>query len=338
MDTVAVRERALAIHKQALVIDGLDGSVPSESHFRRMKQGGITAANITVVHPWLNFRQTVEGIRDLDLLIDQHSDLVVRILVVDDITAAKSSGRVGIIYGLQNALPIEGDIRLAKVFYDLGIRIIQLAYSTANLIADGCMEPRNGGLTVFGRALVGELNRLGILIDLSHVGERATLDIIAASAAPAAVTHSCAKALIDHPRNKSDEVIRTLVARGGVMGIAVYPDFLCDYAHGELPTLEHYLNHIDYVANLVGIDHVGLGTDFMEGLAPNYSVTPTWGGSKTQADATPRAVWPLPLAVSDASRLSDVTEGLLARGYSEDAIRNVLGGNWLGLLRQVWAR
>ena len=331
-----LKEKAQLLHEEAIVIDALDVSRFNDKHFRKMQQGGITAANATVVMPIANFRQAVEAIRDFDALIDQHRDLVTPIHSIEDISKAKAEKKVGIIYGLQNTLPIDGDLRLIKVFRSLGVRVMQLTYMTGNLIGDGCLEPRNGGLTIFGRAVVGELNRLGIVIDLSHVGENSTLEAIEISEKPVAFTHACARAIVDHPRNKNDKVIRALAEKGGVMGITGYADFVCDYGHGETPNLDHYLSHVDYVVNLAGIDHVGIGMDFEEGHPYDFLASPAWGGSRIMAGPRPVSVWPQPKAVPDSSKIPEITEGLLGRGYPENDIRKILGGNWLRLFSEVW--
>jgi membrane dipeptidase len=331
-----MKKDSLRIHGEAIVIDGLDVSRFDAGHFRKMKEGGITAANATVAMPIVNFRQAIEAIRDFDTLISQNADLVRPIYSVEDITKSKKEKKVGLIFGLQNALPIEGDLRLIKVFYSLGIRVMQLTYMTANLIGDGCLEPRNGRLTIFGRAVVKELNQTGILIDLSHVGEKSTHEAIEVSDKPVAFTHACARAIVDHPRNKTDKAIRALAKKGGVMGITGYADFVCDYGHGEIPNLNHYLNQIDHVVNLVGIDHVGIGMDFEEGHPHDFLASPAWGGSRIMAGPRPVSVWPQPKAVADSSKFPQITEGLLSRGYTEGNIRKILGGNWLRLFSQVW--
>ncbi|MBI3980029.1 MAG: membrane dipeptidase [Chloroflexi bacterium] len=331
-------ERTTQLHRRSVVIDALDVSRFGESHFRKMQQGGITAAIVTVIMPSLHFRQAVEGVREFDLLVERHADLVMPIRSVADIATAKATGKVGLIYDFQNALPIEGDLRLITVFHSLGVRVIQITYNTANFVGDGCLEPRNGGLTVFGRAVVREMNRTGILVDLSHVGERTSLDAVDASALPVAITHCCARTLVDHPRNKSDEVIRAVAARGGVIGLTSVCHFVCDFTHKVPPTIEQYLRQIDYIANLVGIDHVGIGMDYTEGLSPDFVYTPTWGGVLPAADTTSvnRDVWPQPYAIPDSSQFALVTEGLLARGYTEADVQKILGANWVRLFQETW--
>jgi len=336
----SLQARAQALHDRSIVIDALDVSRFDRSHFEKMKAGGITAANATVVMPGCNFRQSVDGIREFDVLIERNSDLVMQVLCADDIERAKAAGKVGIVYGFQNAVGIEGDPRLVKVFHALGVRIIQLTYMTANALGDGCLEPRNGGLTIFGKAVVRELNACGIIVDISHVGERTSLDAIEFSEVPVAISHACAKGLVDNPRNKTDEVIKAVAARGGVMGITSLPNFVCDFESGAQPTLEDYLRQIDYVAQLVGIDHVGIGMDYVDGHDSNFSSTRTWGGTMAQAErkAVGRTVWPMPYAVADSACMGQVTEGLVKRGYRDEDIQKVLGLNWVRYFRRVWGR
>jgi membrane dipeptidase len=332
------QDHAAALHARSIVIDALDVSHFDRAHFEKMRAGGITAINATVVMPGVSFRQAVDGIRAFDVLIENNADLVMQVRDAGDIERAKAAGKAGIVYGFQNAVALEGDPRLVKVFHSLGVRIIQLTYMTANALGDGCLEPRNGGLTLFGKAIVRELNRHGIIVDISHVGERTSRDAIEHSEAPVAISHACARGLVDNPRNKTDEIIKAVAARGGVMGITSLPNFVCDFESGANPTLEDYLRQIDYMVELVGIDHVGIGMDYVDGHDANFSSTRTWGGTMAQAErkAVGRAVWPMPYAVPDSAHMPRVTEGLVNRGYRDDDIRKVLGLNWLRYFRMVW--
>src|SRR5439155_5343536 len=222
-------DRARALHEKSIVIDALDVSLPVREHFEHMRAGGVTAANYTItLADGFDFRRTVQEIRAFDHRLEENADILRPIRSVADIEAAKREGRVGILYGFQNATPIERDLRLVEVFARLGVGVIQLTYMTANLLGDGCLEPRNAGLTYFGREVVRELNRCGILVDLSHVGDRSTLEAIDASAVPVAFTHADCRALCGSPRNKTDEAMRALAARGGVMGFTPLPFFVTD--------------------------------------------------------------------------------------------------------------
>jgi membrane dipeptidase len=240
---------------------------------------------------------------------------------------------------------------LVAVFAALGVRIVQLAYMTANLLADGCLEERNAGLTAFGGAVIRELNANRVLIDLSHVGDRSTLEAIDASVVPVAFTHANARALSPSPRNKTDEAIRALAARGGVVGLSSLPSFVSEDPRDA--TLERYLDHFDHIVDLVGLEHVGLGLDFVEGHVPGslQPRAPRWGGANLPAgsvglakmlperlrDRAAELIY-LPYApgIQGSTELPNVTEGLLRRGYRDDDVRAILGGNWLRIFKQVW--
>jgi membrane dipeptidase len=331
----ALDERARALHEQAIVIDCLDVSQHDERHWRNMRAGGVTAANVTITVS-ADFKDTCKLIADFNNRVAAHPDLVRPVRTVDDILAAKREGRVGMIYGFQNACPIENDLRFIQLFRDMGVRIVQLTYMAANLLGDGCLEPRNGGLTKFGAAVVKELNRCGMLIDLSHVGHRTTMDAIASSAQPVAITHACARALCRSPRNKEDEAIKALAERGGVMGITSLASFVSD--DWREADLARFCDHIDYVANLVGIDHVGLGMDFTENMPVDFLVPVNWGGTQCQPERPTVTPLPYPYArgIANAAEFPNVTRELLRRGYSDTDVEKVLGGNWLRLFRQVW--
>ena len=334
------------------MIDALDVSVMDRSHLEHMRDGGVTAANHTItLGDGHDFREAVDRIVAVDEHLAANADLGRRVDSVAGIRAAKRDGVVGLVYGFQNATPFEGDERLVRVFASLGVRIVQLAYMTANLLADGCLEPRNAGLTEFGRAVIRELNGARILIDLSHVGDRSTLEAIDASEAPVAFTHANARALSPSPRNKTDEAIRALAARGGVIGFSSLPSFVSEDPRDA--NLERYLDHIDHAVQLVGLSHVGLGLDFVEGHVPGslQPRAPRWGGANLPAgsaglakmlparlrdDAAALLYLPYAEGIRGSADLPNVTEGLLRRGYSDTAVEAIIGGNWMQLLERVW--
>lgn len=341
-----------ALHRDAIVIDALDVSVMNRVHLEHMRAGGVTAANYTItMGDGFAFHETVERILAMDDNLAANADIARKVSSVREIRAAKADGVVGLIYGFQNSTPFEGDERLARVFAALGVRIVQLAYMTANLVADGCLEPRNAGLTEFGRAVTSELNRARILVDLSHVGDRSTLEAIDASAHPVAFTHANARALSPSPRNKTDEAIRALAARGGVVGFSSLPSFVSEDPRDA--TLDRYLDHIDHAVQMVGLEHVGLGLDFVEGHVPGSLAprAPKWGGAnlpagsaglskmlpeRLRADAAALLYLPYAEGIRGSVELPNVTEGLLRRRYSEGDVRAILGGNWLRLFKQIW--
>jgi microsomal dipeptidase-like Zn-dependent dipeptidase len=228
---------------------------------------------------------------------------------------------------------------MLEVYHALGIRFMQLTYQRRNLVGDGCGERTNAGLSKFGVEVVKELNRLGIVIDLSHVGVRTTLETIELSAHPVAVTHSGVRALCDTVRNKTDEELKALAARGGVIGIPPKSGFLTENGLREGTTIDDYIKHIDYVADLVGIDHVGIGTDVgderkytverMSAFNQRYpEVAIIDGDLRTEVMHT--------AGLQSPGTLYNITAGLVRRGYSDADIRKVLGENFARVFREVW--
>ena len=226
---------------------------------------------------------------------------------VADIARAKETDRLGLIYGFQDATMFEHDASRVDLFHQLSVRICQLTYNVRNLVGDGCLEPANGGLSAFGHRVVGRMNAAGMLVDLSHVGERTTLDAIAASTKPVAFTHSGCKAMNDVPRNKTDDQLRKLAAKGGVVGIYMMP-FL--RAAGQ-PGPDDFVKHVEHAVNTCGDDHVGIGSDL--------SITPL--------DLTPEFNTP--------RRMELVPEALARRGHGSARILKILGANWQRLFGEV---
>jgi membrane dipeptidase len=222
------------------------------------------------------------------------------------------------------------------LLHTLGVRIIQLTYNERNLVGDGCYESTNVGLSRFGRDVIREMNAAGVLVDLSHCGEQTTLETIEFSEFPVAVTHANAYALFPHPRNKSDAVIRLLAERGGVIGANAYPLF---FRNGYVTTIAEYLDVIEYLIGLAGIDHVAIGTDFCHGRSPEWF---RWVNSTSHGRRPPDRMPEIPhphrqlVGFEDARRFGDLCAGLFERGYSESDVRKVLGENWLRLFSQVW--
>lgn len=323
------------LHRRAIVIDGLDTSRwGSEEVYRGLREGGVTAINATVAI-WDDYASALKNMTDWLGWFEEFAELIRSVRTVEDIQSAKSEGRTAVILGWQNASPIGNDLANLRLFHALGLRIVQLTYNERNLLGNGCYERSDDGLSKFGLAAVREMNRLGILIDLSHVGDRTTLEAIEHSEAPVAFTHANARSQFDHPRNKTDEAIKRLAARGGVIGANAFPMF---FPQGFETSLDSYLNAVDYLVSLVGVDHVGIGTDFcMEQDRPWFEWIFSSQGT-IPADHVPETPSPYRHLQGFGSprEWPRVTEGLLARGYQEADVLKILGGNWLRLFRQVW--
>jgi len=325
-------DRATSLHAESIIIDGLEVSRWGEKPFRQMREGGLTAVSATVA-VIEGFRETITAIAEWHRLFERYDSLIMPVKTVDDIRRAKELAKTGIVLGFQNTSPIEDDLYLLSVFRELGVRVIQLTYMERNYVGDGCLERTDCGLSAFGLEVIEEMNRLGILIDLSHVGYTTTMEAIEASEKPVAFTHANPRALWDHPRNKSDEQIEALAAKGGVIGANVYPPFL---AAGSKATLDDVVEVIDYLVSLVGADHVGIGTDFTEGQPAEWFDYILTGKSKKG----PRMEMEFPIVnpegIRSAAQFPNLTRALLDHGYAESDVKKIMGENWLRLYEEVW--
>ena len=332
---MAGQDKAARLHDESIIIDGLNVSNwQNPESFDQLKQGGLTAINATIA-VWQNFPETVDAIaRWHYLMFRRFSDKIMPVKTVADIKKAKAEGKCGIIFGFQNSSPVEDDLRRLCVFHELGVRIIQITYNNSNLVGSGYLDSPDYGLTTFGQDFVAECNRLGILIDCSHVGYKTTMDAIEASTKPIAITHSGPRALCDHPRNKSDEQLKALAAKGGVVGAVACGAFL---PAGDKADLSNYLDAIDYMVNLIGIDHVGIGCDFTLGVD---AAGIRWLFTGRNVDLQPHYEIPWPLAypkgLQNPVDFPNLTKGLLERGYSAGDVQKIMGLNFLRLFEETW--
>ncbi|MGE5603420.1 MAG: dipeptidase [Nitrososphaerales archaeon] len=322
---------AARLHADSIVIDGLNAShFLDERVLERLHRGGVTAVNATVA-AWHSPVETLEMIAAVGEQIEAHADIVMQVRTVADIAAAKASKRVGLILGFQDVAPVGDDLRLLATYHRLGVRVVQLTYNFANRVGAGCLASEDGGLTPFGREAVREMNRLGILMDVSHCGAVTTLDAIAVSEKPIAITHANPRRFFDHPRNKSDEAIRAMACRGGVIGAVAFGAMLTR----RLPaTLDDYVAAIDDLVLLAGVDHVGLGPDFMEEM-PDDVAAQVLKGTPPEILKQFQGLPPTQ-GFESVAAFANVTAALLNHGYQPDEVRRLIGGNWLRLYTQVW--
>ena len=333
---------AARLHREAVVIDGL--VFTSDGNADILKAGGVTAVNVTVA-------SLTGGLEDaVDQLAVWHSRLRQpgcgwhRVLTVDDILKAKEKGKVGLIMGWQNMTSIGSNPDRIALFHALGLRVMQPTYNEGNLIADGCLEPRNAGLTAFGRQVVREMNRVGVAIDLSHLSERSCLDIAEASEVPVLLTHANAKAVLDVPRNKSDEVIKAVAKTGGLIGVSVYGPMCWSGNPAQPPSLTDFARHLEHIVELVGIEHVSFGTDFPaltnldqagDIIAMSLNRYPGNVGRYAAAFGNDVRTRYLKDCGSPAD-LPLITDFLIKRGWSANHVGHLLGGNYLDVLRRIW--
>jgi membrane dipeptidase len=265
------QESASAWYEKSTVIDGLgfpgglgtDDNAPLTGlEVEDIRSSGLTATHLTVgavgtMTPLEAFEKIVRDIARWDGEIDSHPEVLARIRTAGDIGAAKTSGRTGLIYGLQDGVSFEDDLGRLDTLHHIGVRIVQPTYNRRNLLGDGCMEPADAGLSRTGFEAVERMHELGILVDLSHCGRRTAADAISASQRPVSFTHTGAYALANHPRHRTDEEMKAVAETGGVTGIFIMPYL----ARGDQPTASDVINHLEHAIGVAGEDHVALGTD-----------------------------------------------------------------------------
>jgi len=312
-------------------IDALQYANWSEKIFRQMRAGGLDAVHVTIAYHE-TFRETVLNIEAWNRRFERHADLIVQARTGDDVRRAKAEGRTGIVFGFQNPSPIEDDIGLVEILHALGARFMQLSYNNPSLLATGVYEAEDPGLTRMGREVVAEMNRVGMVVDMSHSAERSTLEAIEQSSRPVAITH--ANPARWHPalRNKSDTVIRALAETGGMLGFSLYPHHL---KGGSACTRRDFCEMIARTAEAVGTRCLGIGSDLCQDQ-PDSVVTWMRSGRWTrgidygEGSAAAPGFPPMPDFFRDNRDFPGLADGLSEVGFDRDEIAAIMGGNWLG--------
>ena len=347
--TTEYSERAVRLVHDSLVIDMLsplslnfplfakweaDPELFGPEEFKKYQDSGINIFHIAVGTGGPNaYANTLDFVSKWNSFLAGQDERFMRIDSPGDLDRVKKSGKIGIIIGLQNAehFRTAADV---DYFYGLGQRVSQLTYNARNYIGDGSTERTNNGLSDFGVAIVQRMNQVGMAVDVSHCGEQTSIDACGVSKKPVLITHANARALNpQQPRTKSDDAIRAMAKTGGVMGITGVRMFV----KGDEPTtIENYLDHFDHVARLVGVEHVGVGSDIdLDGyddmpLEENKRLRASYKGSYGFRDKIDIE------GVDHPKRMFDLTEGLIRRKYSDDNIRGILGGNFRRVLIEIW--
>ena len=332
---------AAQIHEESVIVNGLaqPGNLPLA--FDAMIDGGITASNLTVTANE-DFPAAVKSFEYALRTMEQHSRAGRLTLIenADDIRAAKDAGLTGVIMGFQNADPIEDDLDYLHVFRRLGLRIMQLTYQRRNLLGDGSSEPADAGLSMFGKQVVEACNELGILVDVSHCGHQTSLDAVEASSAPIVISHANLHSINPVFRNKKDEVVKAVAERGGLMGITSVSRLLSARGNEEGSDLSQFLDHIEAVIDLVGVDHVGVGLDISEGMTQEEFEL----RQKTFLAQFPelRMGGAFPLehyfarGISSAAEFPNITTGLVERGYTPGDVKKIVGGNFMRVFDEAF--
>ena len=327
----------------AIIIDDLcefrpDVATPKEEFIKARNSGlSLAAPTIGSVVAAESYQSSLTALARLNAGVNKHSKHVFMISRFSDIAKAKRESRVGILPAFQNSTAIGTDLSRLDFFHDLGVRQIQLTHNLRNWVGDGCTERTQAGLTHFGVELVGKMNELGMIVDASHCGYQTTLDAIEISEKPIVFSHTNCMALCKHPRNKTDDQIKALAAKGGVMGISNFNWFVSDKPRS---TLEDLLDHFDYVIRLVGEDHVGLGSDFELTGYPGVDGDEMWRRHLSIYSATEQQTlkvrWPPFIKeVDNEMRYKTIASGLLSRGHSEEVVKKILGLNFQRVFREI---
>ena len=322
-----------SLHDDLIVFDGLIVSNWSREIFENMREGGLTGANCTCC-VWENFAGTMQNIAEWKKRFDAEADIITQAYTTADIRAAKAAGKTAIALGFQNVSAFEDQIGYIRLFKELGVGIVQMAYNTQNLIGSGCYESHDGGLSDFGREAVAEMNRVGIMCDLSHVGAKTSQDVIDVSEKPVCYSHIAPAGLKDHPRNKTDAQIRTIVEKGGFVGATMFPPFL---KRGTDSTVDDYVEAMDYIINIAGEDAVGYGTDFTQGYDRPFFEWITMDKGYARKLTEFGEILSLE-GIGRIGETSNLTAAMERAGWREPRIRKVMGENWLRVLKDVWGQ
>ncbi|WP_394691779.1 membrane dipeptidase [Hoeflea sp.] len=313
----------------SLLVDGLQYAKWSEKIFREMRCGGVDAVHVTITYHE-NFRETVHNISSWNRWFERYPELIMQGFAAEDIETARQTGRTAIFFGSQNPSCIEDDIGLVEVLHRLGLRFMQLTYNNQSLLATGCYEDNDTGLTRMGREVISEMNRVGLVIDMSHSSERSTLEAIECSSRPIAVTHANPESWHPARRNKSDTVLKALAETGGMLGFSIYPHHL---NNGSKCTLQDFCDMVARTADLMGPERLGIGTDLCQDQPDSvvewmrsgrWTKLTDYGEGSADAPGFP----PMPDWFNDNRDFVNVARGLRASGLAESDIDGILGANW----------
>lgn len=311
------------------LIDGLQYARWSERIFRQMRTGCVDAVHVTITYHE-TFRETVLNIERWNRWFERFPDLIFQGRTAEDVTRARETGRTAIFFGSQNPSCIEDDIGLVSVLHTLGLRFMQLTYNNQSLLATGCYEVEDAGLTRMGREVVAEMNRVGLVIDMSHSGERSTLEAIEASTRPIAITHANPAAWHPARRNKSDGVLRALAGSGGMLGFSAYPHHL---RGGSACTALEFAEMVARTADLMGTEHLGIGTDLCQDQSDSVvewmrSGRWTKGVDYGEGSADKPGFPAMPDWFADNRDFGAIAAALGDLGMTADEVAGIMGGNW----------
>lgn len=310
-------------------IDGLQYANWSEKIFKQLRQGRIDAVHVTIAYHE-NFRETILNFEQWNRWFEQYPDLIMKGNFAKDIDIARQTNRTAVFFGFQNPSPIEDDIGLVEILYNLGARFMQLTYNNQSLLATGCYEQNDTGITRMGREVIKEMNRVGMVVDMSHSGDRSTIEAADLSARPIAITHANPYDWCPALRNKRHDVIKAVVENGGMMGFSLYPHHLKDKSSCSL---ESFCLMIANMCDKYGVEHFGIGSDLCQDQ-PDEVVTWMRCGRWTkeidygEGSADLPGFPAMPKWFQDNRDFGNIETGLKQIGMNAPEIEAIMGANW----------
>jgi len=318
-----------------IVIDCLQYANWSPKVFKQMREGNVDCVHVTIAYHE-NFRETVLNLEKWNTYFSKYSDLIVQAFSAEDILKTKREKKTSIIFGFQNPSPIEDDIGLIEIWQKLGIKFMQLTYNNQSLLASGCYETNDAGISRMGKEVIKEMNRVGMVIDMSHSSERSTLEAIEHSSKPISITH--ANPSFWHPakRNKSNTILKCLSESGGMLGLSLYPHHL---KNGSMCELNDFCDMIARTVDLIGIKNIGIGSDLCQDQPDTivewmrngrWTKDTDFGEGSIENPGFPKQ----PNWFKDNRDFNNISKGLKKVGLSSENIKDIMGRNWLNFFKK----
>ena len=329
-----ISKEAELLHEQAYVVDTTLPIMPGSSFsnlfiaLNKMKENGFNYVSITVASDLHKTMETIKNVTMIKALVLSRFKDIIFVKKVDDIMRAKKENKLAVGFHFQGTAPIGTNLSMVKYFYDRGIRHMLMAYNAKNKVGYGCHEDEDNGLTEFGRKLIKEMNKVGMVVDVAHTGYRTAMETIEVSESPVVVSHGNVAAVANHQRCYKDDQIKAIAENGGVFGVTGFGLFLGN----DKNLVEQYVKNIDHIVQLVGPKHVGIGLDYVYDMDAFVKLADT-NREKYPEDG---GYFSNHLNQVELTQIPQITDSLLKLGYSNENIRDILGDNWLRIFTQVW--
>ncbi|MFV0247736.1 MAG: membrane dipeptidase [Tenacibaculum sp.] len=322
------------------IVDGVNYTNWTREQFEKLKQAGLSLIHVSIVY-WENTQETIEVFKKWEKYFDQNKDLIVKIETIADINKAEIEGKVGIILGWQNSAPIDSNIELLEYFFLQGLRLMQLTYNNQSYIASGCYEQNDAKITRFGKEVIREMNNLGIAIDLSHIKNESGLEAVKLSQKPVCVSHSIPVFFKNSERNISTDLMKAVSEKGGILGLSLYP---LHVKNESGCTLEEYCKLIEDTVSIMGVNHVGIGSDLCTNQ-PNSVLQWMRCGKWLKVEDSDKckfdgyftqATWPKPFSwFKEIADIDNLIQGMYKYGFKKEEVEKIIGLNWIKYFKMI---